>query len=102
MEVCRCKVDYVLSEDGTRCLKAANSVGEDCQENLQCQEFLRNTVCQNNVCTCIEDYHRRGPVCIRDVGRFQNPSAVTVRNIFCNSTFNRSFAFRIGSTLRLP
>ncbi|KAL2713463.1 prion-like-(Q/N-rich) domain-bearing protein 25 isoform X2, partial [Vespula squamosa] len=68
MEVCRCKVDYVLSEDGTRCLKAANSVGEDCQENLQCQEFLRNAVCQNNVCTCIEDYHRRGPVCVRDVG----------------------------------
>ncbi|XP_035727485.1 prion-like-(Q/N-rich) domain-bearing protein 25 isoform X1 [Vespa mandarinia] len=68
MEVCRCKIDYVLSEDGTRCLKAANSVGEDCQENLQCQEFLQNTVCQNNICTCIEDYHRRGPVCVRDVG----------------------------------
>ncbi|KAF7383047.1 hypothetical protein HZH68_014896 [Vespula germanica] len=68
MEVCRCKVDYVLSEDGTRCLKAANSVGEDCQENPQCQEFLQNSVCQNNVCTCIEDYHRRGPVCVRDVG----------------------------------
>ncbi|XP_014603814.1 PREDICTED: prion-like-(Q/N-rich) domain-bearing protein 25 isoform X2 [Polistes canadensis] len=68
MEICKCKVDYVLSEDGTRCLKAANSVGEGCREDSQCQEFLQNTICQDNVCTCVEEYHRRGPVCVRDVG----------------------------------
>ncbi|KAK2581568.1 hypothetical protein KPH14_002078 [Odynerus spinipes] len=67
MEICRCKVDYVLSEDGTRCLKAANAVGEACQENSQCREFLQNAFCENGVCTCVPEFHRRGPVCAKDV-----------------------------------
>ncbi|XP_017793626.1 PREDICTED: prion-like-(Q/N-rich) domain-bearing protein 25 isoform X1 [Habropoda laboriosa] len=67
VEVCSCKVDYVLSKDGKRCLKAANSVGEPCQEDSQCQLFLKDTICGfNGKCSCVENFHQRGSVCFRD------------------------------------
>ncbi|XP_015435971.1 PREDICTED: prion-like-(Q/N-rich) domain-bearing protein 25 isoform X2 [Dufourea novaeangliae] len=68
IDVCSCRVDHVLSRDGKRCLKAANSVGEPCQEDSQCQLFLKDSKCgSNDKCGCLEYFHQRGSVCIKDV-----------------------------------
>ncbi|XP_076231010.1 uncharacterized protein LOC143177106 isoform X2 [Calliopsis andreniformis] len=68
IDVCLCKVDHVRSTDGKKCLKAANSVGEPCQEDSQCQLFLRNTKCGlNGRCSCIENFHQRGAVCFQNI-----------------------------------
>ncbi|XP_043251117.1 prion-like-(Q/N-rich) domain-bearing protein 25 isoform X1 [Colletes gigas] len=68
IEVCSCRVDYVLSNDGKQCLKAANSVGEPCQEDSQCRLFLKDTKCgPNGECSCIENFHRSGYACLKDV-----------------------------------
>ncbi|CAL7939272.1 unnamed protein product [Xylocopa violacea] len=66
-DVCKCKVDHVLSSDGKRCLKLANSVGDSCQEDAQCQTYVENSWCgYNGKCSCIENFHPHGSVCIRD------------------------------------
>ncbi|XP_076181864.1 uncharacterized protein LOC143153998 isoform X2 [Ptiloglossa arizonensis] len=66
--VCECKVDHVLSSDGERCLKAASFVGETCQEDSQCRLFLKDAKCDTNGrCSCVENFHRRGSVCLKDV-----------------------------------
>ncbi|XP_017892878.1 prion-like-(Q/N-rich) domain-bearing protein 25 isoform X2 [Ceratina calcarata] len=71
MVTCSCKVDHIPSRDGKRCLKAANSVGEPCEEHSQCLLFLKHAECgPNGTCTCVGNYHRRGPVCVRSVELF--------------------------------
>lgn len=68
IDVCTCKVDHVLSNDGKRCLRAANSVGESCQEDSQCQLFLRNTHCgPDGGCKCNKYFHQRGTICLKDI-----------------------------------
>lgn len=69
IETCLCKVDHVTSSDGKRCLKAADSVGEPCQEDSQCQLFLDNAKCgSDGKCRCVEKWHQRGSICLKDVG----------------------------------
>ncbi|XP_017752295.1 PREDICTED: prion-like-(Q/N-rich) domain-bearing protein 25 isoform X2 [Eufriesea mexicana] len=66
-QVCSCEAGHVLSKDGKRCLKARYSVGEPCHEDVQCQMFLKSTVCgPNGKCSCIDNFHQSGPVCLRD------------------------------------
>lgn len=68
IETCVCKVDHVISSDGKRCLKAADSVGDPCQKDSQCQLFLDNTVCgSNGKCRCVENWHQRGSICLTDI-----------------------------------
>lgn len=68
MGTCTCKVDHITSGDGKRCLKAANSVGEPCEQDSQCRLFLKHTVCgANGTCSCVGNTHRRGSICLRDV-----------------------------------
>ncbi|XP_015119145.1 prion-like-(Q/N-rich) domain-bearing protein 25 isoform X2 [Diachasma alloeum] len=63
---CICKIDYVRSSDGKRCLKAANSMGDPCIEDSQCTASLKNSKCDNdNTCTCLINLKRRGSVCFR-------------------------------------
>nr|XP_003703658.2 PREDICTED: prion-like-(Q/N-rich) domain-bearing protein 25 isoform X1 [Megachile rotundata]XP_012141328.1 PREDICTED: prion-like-(Q/N-rich) domain-bearing protein 25 isoform X1 [Megachile rotundata]XP_012141329.1 PREDICTED: prion-like-(Q/N-rich) domain-bearing protein 25 isoform X1 [Megachile rotundata]XP_012141330.1 PREDICTED: prion-like-(Q/N-rich) domain-bearing protein 25 isoform X1 [Megachile rotundata]XP_012141331.1 PREDICTED: prion-like-(Q/N-rich) domain-bearing protein 25 isoform X1 [M len=69
IEKCLCKVDHVMSSDGKRCLKAADSVGEPCQEDSQCVLFLDNTKCgADGKCRCVENWHQRGSICLNDIG----------------------------------
>ncbi|XP_066595564.1 prion-like-(Q/N-rich) domain-bearing protein 25 isoform X2 [Prorops nasuta] len=66
-EVCRCNVDHVQSKDGRKCLKAANSIEEPCEEGSQCTEFLKGAECRNGACLCREKYHQRGSMCYKNV-----------------------------------
>ncbi|XP_011142155.1 prion-like-(Q/N-rich) domain-bearing protein 25 [Harpegnathos saltator] len=65
---CDCKIDYVLAEDGQRCLRAASRIGQQCQQQSQCQLFLKYSQCgANNTCDCVASSHRRGFQCYVDV-----------------------------------
>lgn len=70
-EVCRCKVNYIQSRQKDKCLKAADNVGEPCEENEQCTAFLMTATCgADGLCTCSPGYHHITPNsrCFRDVG----------------------------------
>ncbi|KAM0730640.1 hypothetical protein ACS0PU_002969 [Formica fusca] len=65
---CDCKVDYVLAEGGQRCLKAASWIGEECEQQSQCQMILKHSQCgANGTCDCVAGSHRRGRRCYVDV-----------------------------------
>ncbi|XP_046432935.1 prion-like-(Q/N-rich) domain-bearing protein 25 isoform X2 [Neodiprion fabricii] len=66
-DVCRCRVDHVISGDQKRCLKVANTVGEPCDEDSQCQEYVSHSECREGSCACETNYHQRGPVCMKSV-----------------------------------
>ncbi|XP_053986760.1 prion-like-(Q/N-rich) domain-bearing protein 25 isoform X1 [Hylaeus volcanicus] len=66
--VCSCRMSHVVSNDGKRCLRAANSVGEPCQEDSQCRLFLKDSNCgSNGECICADKFHRSGSECLKDV-----------------------------------
>ncbi|XP_066256789.1 prion-like-(Q/N-rich) domain-bearing protein 25 isoform X1 [Euwallacea similis] len=67
-EVCRCSLAYVISSNGTNCLKAATYFNEQCEENAQCSEHLRDSLCSDGNCTCQEGYHGFENKCVRDAG----------------------------------
>lgn len=68
LQVCSCRVDHVLSSDGKRCLKAANYISEPCEQDSQCQLFLRNSRCGvDGACICERNFHQRGFECLKDV-----------------------------------
>lgn len=68
---CDCKVDYVLAEGGQRCLKAASWIGEECEQQSQCQMILKHSQCgANGMCDCVAGSHRRGRRCYVDVGKY--------------------------------
>lgn len=82
-EICRCAVGYVVSRNGTSCLKgnllirtpssgnkspffsAATYFFDSCEENSQCSEFLRDGVCNNGNCTCESGFHGFETRCVR-------------------------------------
>ncbi|KAH0956213.1 hypothetical protein HN011_003427 [Eciton burchellii] len=65
---CDCKVDYVLAEGVQWCRKAASWIGEECEQQSQCQLFLKHSQCgANNTCDCVAGSHRRGRRCFVDV-----------------------------------
>ncbi|EFN65464.1 hypothetical protein EAG_15271 [Camponotus floridanus] len=71
---CDCKVDYVLAESGKRCLKAAFWIGEECEQQSQCQMSLKHSQCDaNGTCDCVVGSHRRGRRCYVDVGEYISP-----------------------------
>ncbi|XP_034948962.1 prion-like-(Q/N-rich) domain-bearing protein 25 [Chelonus insularis] len=64
--VCSCKIDYALSNDKKRCLKAAMKLGDFCEEDSQCSLFLKNTKCgEENKCICVLDLKPRETECVR-------------------------------------
>lgn len=70
-EVCRCKVNYIQSRNKDKCLKAADKLGERCEENEQCTAFLTTAMCgADGLCACFPGYHHIPPDsrCFRDVG----------------------------------
>ncbi|XP_029041257.1 rh5-interacting protein-like isoform X1 [Osmia bicornis bicornis] len=98
IEICMCKVDHVLSNDGKQCLNAANSVGDPCQEDSQCQIFLENSKCgPNGTCICVDNWHQRGSICLRDTrlnerclshmecitDSYKDSSSIEVMNVDC-------------------
>ncbi|XP_012533583.1 prion-like-(Q/N-rich) domain-bearing protein 25 isoform X2 [Monomorium pharaonis] len=65
---CDCKVDYVLAKGEQRCLKVASWIGEKCEQQSQCQLFLKHSQCgTNKTCDCVPGSHRRGHRCFVDV-----------------------------------
>lgn len=44
---------------------AATSFHEYCEENEQCSAFLIGSSCRNNSCSCSEDQHGFGSLCVR-------------------------------------
>ncbi|KAK0097815.1 hypothetical protein PV326_013503 [Microctonus aethiopoides] len=65
---CICQDGYTSSDDKKKCLKAANSIGDFCEEDSQCKAFLKNAKCgEENKCTCIIDFKRRGSICLRKI-----------------------------------
>ncbi|XP_032675290.1 prion-like-(Q/N-rich) domain-bearing protein 25 [Odontomachus brunneus] len=65
---CDCKVDHVLAEDDRRCRKAASKIGQECEQQSQCQLFLKYSQCGvNNTCDCVVGSHKRGFQCFVDV-----------------------------------
>ncbi|KAK0162400.1 hypothetical protein PV327_006180 [Microctonus hyperodae] len=64
--ICGCQDGYISSDDKKHCLKAANSIGDPCEEDLQCKAL--NAKCgEEKKCTCIMDFKRLGPVCLRKI-----------------------------------
>ncbi|KAJ8972205.1 hypothetical protein NQ317_019830 [Molorchus minor] len=53
---CRCSSGFVMSRDENKCLKAATTFFEQCQENAQCSEFLQGSSCNNGNCTCQDGF----------------------------------------------
>ncbi|XP_031845730.1 uncharacterized protein LOC116432674 isoform X1 [Nomia melanderi] len=89
-DVCSCRVDHVMSGDGKRCLKAANSVGEPCQEDSQCQLFLKHSKCgSDGKCRCLDDFHQRGSVCYKNVALKERCRS---HNECVTSTYKDSFS----------
>nr|XP_033329345.1 uncharacterized protein DDB_G0272420-like isoform X1 [Megalopta genalis] len=68
LDSCTCSVNHVVSADRKHCLKAANSVGAPCQEDSQCQLFLKDAKCGGDgKCVCLDYFHQRGSECFKDV-----------------------------------
>lgn len=102
IDVCSCKVDHVMSSDGKRCLKAANSVGEPCQEDSQCQLFLKDTKCgPNGRCSCVENFHQRGSICLKDISEHYTYSGVATLYEKINS-INHQFPFSVEPMVSEP
>ncbi|XP_018392720.1 PREDICTED: tenascin-like [Cyphomyrmex costatus] len=65
---CDCELNYVLAKDDQRCLKAASWIGEKCEQQSQCQLFLKHSQCGvSKTCDCVAGSHRRGHRCFVDV-----------------------------------
>ncbi|XP_076761543.1 uncharacterized protein LOC143429700 isoform X2 [Xylocopa sonorina] len=91
-DVCKCKVDHVLSSDGKRCLRLANSVGDSCEEDAQCQIYVENSWCgYNGKCSCIENFHRHGTLCVRDIKLYDicRKDMDCITETYRNSNFTR-------------
>ncbi|XP_076253295.1 prion-like-(Q/N-rich) domain-bearing protein 25 isoform X2 [Rhynchophorus ferrugineus] len=67
-EVCRCQTGYVISRNGSSCLKAATYFYEPCEENGQCSQFLTDSVCSEGNCTCQIGRHGYSNRCVRSSG----------------------------------
>ncbi|XP_050313432.1 prion-like-(Q/N-rich) domain-bearing protein 25 [Anthonomus grandis grandis] len=65
MEICRCKMGYVVSRNESTCLKAAKKFYDPCSENDQCSEFLQDSICINGNCSCQSGYHSYGDKCVK-------------------------------------
>lgn len=60
--VCRCRVNYIQSRQKDECLKAADRMGDPCQENEQCSMFLSRAVCDaTGQCSCSTGFHHIPP-----------------------------------------
>lgn len=70
LKVCTCKIDYVLSKNGDKCLKSADKIGDPCEQDSQCSEYLINSKCHSEGrCKCIEKFHQRGRMCFINIGK---------------------------------
>lgn len=62
-DVCRCQVNHVISSDDRRCLKIADSISNECDEDSQCQVHIPYAICgENKTCMCRDGYHENGYV----------------------------------------
>lgn len=99
---CDCKVDYVLAKSDQRCLKAASWIGEKCEQQSQCQLFLKHSQCSTNkTCECIIGSHRRGHRCFVDVGEYSNIWILDVSYLFtakcdCSLQFEITLCVNFG------
>lgn len=60
--VCRCTVNYILSRQKDKCLKAADKMGDPCEENEQCSMFLHKATCDaTGNCSCPTGFHHIPP-----------------------------------------
>lgn len=86
-DVCRCTVSHIISVDGTRCLKIADSITNPCEEDNQCQVHIAHSICgENNTCVCRDGYHVNnykcyvsvlfGGICENDENCINTPGAV--------------------------
>lgn len=66
-DVCECGDQKAESEDGTKCIIAATSFGDPCDEKSQCTKKIIDSDCIQNKCSCQEDYHPYGLQCYRNV-----------------------------------
>ncbi|KAF5301020.1 hypothetical protein FQR65_LT09003 [Abscondita terminalis] len=64
--ICKCIPGYVESENNRRCLIAASIIGENCNETIQCSEYIKGSFCSNKTCVCKPGSHGYGNECIRD------------------------------------
>ncbi|KAK7873310.1 hypothetical protein R5R35_011368 [Gryllus longicercus] len=65
MGICKCRVSYVADEKKSFCLRVADSIGDMCTEDLQCNHFIPDSECsRSGECTCIDGYHP-GPQGVR-------------------------------------
>ncbi|GLG97168.1 Uncharacterized protein GBIM_03985 [Gryllus bimaculatus] len=65
MGICKCRVSYVTDEKKSFCLRVADSIGDMCTEDLQCNHFIPDSECsRSGECTCIDGYHP-GPQGVR-------------------------------------
>lgn len=64
---CECQKEYVFSADRKSCLKKAENIESDCEEDKQCTVFLANTTCTNGKCSCMEGYHYTANACYKTI-----------------------------------
>ncbi|KAJ9587732.1 hypothetical protein L9F63_018840 [Diploptera punctata] len=69
-EVCRCKIEYIQSHQRNACLRAADNMGDPCEETEQCTRFLDRARCDTDgTCNCVAGFHYFTPQnkCYRDI-----------------------------------
>lgn len=83
-DVCRCQVSHIISSDNHQCLKIADSISNECEEDSQCQVHIPNSVCgKSRTCECREGYHENSFVSNILISNFLKNANVIIK-IFQN------------------
>ncbi|XP_015585313.1 prion-like-(Q/N-rich) domain-bearing protein 25 [Cephus cinctus] len=69
---CSCNGGYIFNVAMTACLKIATSYGDECEETLQCTNYLlTGASCTDNICVCGDGYHYIHGRCYVTSGLFE-------------------------------
>lgn len=55
--VCDCAEATVINKDRKKCLRVAEDILEECEEDVQCTKSFPNALCVNRTCQCQSGYH---------------------------------------------
>ncbi|XP_060828663.1 prion-like-(Q/N-rich) domain-bearing protein 25 [Bombus pascuorum] len=55
--ICDCAEATVINKDKKKCLRVAEDILEECEEDVQCIESFPNASCVNRTCQCQSGYH---------------------------------------------
>ncbi|XP_037918897.1 prion-like-(Q/N-rich) domain-bearing protein 25 isoform X1 [Hermetia illucens] len=64
LDICRCKISHTINKAGNKCLKVAEHLQDECEEDHQCTERIPYSVCDANyTCGCKQGYHQHNFKC---------------------------------------